>query len=106
MNFPFGAAEISFQTNHPTVSNQKTVGKIKFLTPLFRFSPTAPFPAKPHLVGNGESIYPTYCGGKEIFEKSYAVVVHLEKQAKNACATNAIRTLFAPANKDGVDKGV
>jgi hypothetical protein len=50
------------------------------------------------------SIDPTYCGGKEIFKKSYEVVIHLEKRAKNVGATGIIRTLFAPANKDGVDK--
>jgi hypothetical protein len=104
MDFPSGAVEISFQTNHPTVSNQKTVGKIKLSNPLFRFSPTAPFPAKPHLVGNVGSVYPTYCGGKEIFKKSYEGVIRLEKRAKNVGATGIIRTLFAPANKDGVDK--
>jgi hypothetical protein len=54
-------------------------------------------------VGNTASIDPTYCGGKEIFKKSYEGVIHLEKRAKNVGATGVIRTLFAPANKGGVD---
>jgi hypothetical protein len=66
--------------------------------------PTAQFTAKPHLVGNVGSIYPTYCGGKEIFKKSCEGVVHLEKWTKNVGATGIIRTLFAGANKVGVDK--
>ena len=55
-------------------------------------------------MGNTASIDPTYCGGKEIFKKSYEGVIHLEKRAKNVGATGVIRTLFAPANKDDVDK--
>ena len=55
-------------------------------------------------MGNIASIDPTYCGGKKIFKKSYEGVIHLEKRAKNAGATGAIRTLFAPANKDDADK--
>jgi hypothetical protein len=72
MNLPFAAVEIVFQTNHPTVSKQK-ISREKFhiYALLFRPSPTAQLSAKPHLVGNVASLYPTYCGDKKIFQKSY-----------------------------------
>src|ERR1035437_6856996 len=60
-----------FVTNHPTALTQKTGRENQFFSPLSGFSPTAQFQAKPHLVGNIERLYPTYCGDKENFKKSY-----------------------------------
>jgi hypothetical protein len=66
--------KFNFQTNHPTVSNQKNGRESQFFSPLFGFSPTAQFQAKPHLVGNRASLYPTYCGDKKKMGKSYEKV--------------------------------
>ena len=63
-----------FVTNHPTALTQKTGRENQLLSPLFGFSPTAQFQAKPHLVGNSGSLYPTYCGDKKNIEKSYRKV--------------------------------
>jgi hypothetical protein len=72
MNLPFAAVEIVFQTNHPTVLKQKiSREKLHFNAPFLRSSPTAQLSAKPHLVGNDVSLYPTYCGDKKNFQKSY-----------------------------------
>jgi hypothetical protein len=60
-----------FATNHPTALTQKTGRENQLLSPLSGFSPTAQFQAKPHLVGNERRICPTYCGCKEILNKSY-----------------------------------
>jgi hypothetical protein len=59
-----------FVTNHPTALTQKTGRENQLSSPLSGFSPTAQFRAKPHLVGNRRSLYPTYCGDKENFQKS------------------------------------
>jgi hypothetical protein len=69
--FPFAAVEIYFATNHPTALTQKTGRENQLLSPLSKFSPTAQFQAKPHLVGNRASLYPTYCGDKKNLKKSY-----------------------------------
>jgi hypothetical protein len=60
-----------FATNHPTALTQKTGRENQLLSPLSKLSPTAQFQAKPHLVGNSGSLYPTYCGSKKNFQKSY-----------------------------------
>jgi hypothetical protein len=60
-----------FATNHPTALTQKTGRENQLHSPLSGFSPTAQFQAKPHLVGNSASLYPTYCGDKKNLKKSY-----------------------------------
>jgi hypothetical protein len=60
-----------FQTNRPTASEQKNGRENNFLGLLPGISPTYKFPAKPHLVGNTATIYPTYSGDKKNFQKSY-----------------------------------
>jgi hypothetical protein len=56
MNFPFAAVEIVFQTNHPTVSEQKTGREKSTFRPIFEAFANRPIPSEPHLVGNGGNI--------------------------------------------------
>jgi len=63
--------EIPFQTNHPTASEQKNGRENRLFGLLPRILPSCQFPTKPHLVGNRPTLYPTYCGDKKNFQKSY-----------------------------------
>jgi hypothetical protein len=71
MNNPFAAVEILFSNKSPDRLHPKDRSGKSIFSPLSRFSPTTQFQAKPHLVGNKTSLYPTYCGDKEKIEKSY-----------------------------------
>jgi hypothetical protein len=71
MNNPFPAVEILFSDKSPDRLNSKDWSGKSIFSPLSEFSPTAQYQAKPHLVGNEASLYPTYCGDKKKMEKSY-----------------------------------
>jgi len=61
--------EISFSDKSPDrLTTEKRSGKQLFgLLP--EILPSCRFPAKPHLVGNIPTLYPTYCGKQEKFSK-------------------------------------
>jgi hypothetical protein len=72
-----------FQTNHPTASEQKNGRENQLSSLLCEVLPTCSLPAKPHLVGNGATLYPTYCGDKENFQKSYTNDIPRAKPGKS-----------------------
>jgi hypothetical protein len=84
-----------FATNHPTALTQKTGRENSLFRPFLRLSPTARFQAKPHLVGNRASLYPTYCGDKKNFQKSYGNDIPKQNTA-NLRAGVAQTTTYSP----------
>jgi hypothetical protein len=71
MDFLFTAVEIVFQTKHPTILKLKTGRENQLFCPFFKYSPTASFLGETPFSGHKKRLYPTYCGCKKIFRKSY-----------------------------------
>src|SRR3974390_3389483 len=95
--------EILFQTNHPTASEQKNGRENQLFGLLPEILPSCRFTAKPHLVGNRPTLYPTYCGDKKNFQKSYTNdIPHVKaRKTPRLCCKN--RNLFAAVNKNQRD---
>jgi hypothetical protein len=88
-----------FATNHPTALTQKTGRENQLLNLLSGFSPTAQFQAKPHLVGNSASLYPTYCGDKKNLKKKLRERYSQTKHGKSPRLHCTNDNLFAAVNK-------
>jgi hypothetical protein len=99
MVFLFKMVEITFSDKSPDrLSAEERSGKSTFGLPP-GIPPSCRFSAKPHLVGNIPTLYPTYCGDKKNFQKSYTNDIPRVIAGKNPrlCCKN--HNLFAAVNK-------
>src|SRR5690348_5570475 len=96
---PFSSwLKFRFHTNHPTASGQKNSRENQLFYPLPKTLPICQFSAKPHLVGNIPTLYPTYCGDKKNFQKSYTDDIPQVITGKTPRPYCKNRNLFAAVN--------